>query len=212
MLDQRFDKALLFAAAQHRSQVRKGSNAPYISHLLGVASLVIEHGGDEDEAIGALLHDVIEDQNVTREELEAEFGPRVAEIVAGCTDGVPDALTGKKPPWRERKEAYIAHIDASLPASIRLVSAADKLHNIRSITTDYRTLGEELWTRFSGGRETLWYYRALADQFTTAASNTDRPGLNTLLEELRVAVEVLEEMTKGNDGGATPVIEDESIA
>ncbi len=196
MLTAKFDEALLFATEKHRAQVRKGSGVPYVSHLLGVASLVLEHGGDEDEAIGALLHDVIEDQDVTEDDLIRKFGPRVAEIVVGCTDGVPDALTGKKPPWKERKEAYIAHINASLATSIRLVSAADKLHNIRSIITDYRTLGEELWSRFSGGRETIWYYRALADQFSRVSSDTDPRGLHTLLAELHVAVEELEKLAK----------------
>lgn len=196
MLTAKFDEALLFATEKHRAQVRKGSGVPYVSHLLGVASLVLEHGGDEDEAIGALLHDVIEDQDVTEDDLIRKFGPRVAEIVVGCTDGVPDALTGKKPPWKERKEAYIAHINASLATSIRLVSAADKLHNIRSIITDYRTLGEGLWSRFSGGRETIWYYRALADQFSRVSSDTDPRGLHTLLAELHVAVEELEKLAK----------------
>jgi (p)ppGpp synthase/HD superfamily hydrolase len=201
MLTKRFEDALLFAAEKHRHQIRKGSKVPYLSHLLGVASLVIEHGGDEDEAIGALLHDVIEDQEVTEEELREKFGPRVAEIVAGCTDGVPDATTGQKPPWRQRKEAYLAHIDASRAASIRLVSTADKLHNIRSIITDYRTWGEDLWTRFSGGRETIWYYDALAKRFSAAASQNDPPGLHTLLQELVVAVEELKKLTKNEIDG-----------
>ena len=111
MLTAKFDEALLFATEKHRAQVRKGSGVTYVSHLLGVASLVLEHGGDEDEAIGALLHDVIEDQGVSEDELNTKFGPRVAEIVVGCTDGVPDEITGQKPPWKQRKEAYIAHID-----------------------------------------------------------------------------------------------------
>ena len=108
MLTSCFDDALLFAAAKHKNQVRKGSNAPYISHLMGVASLVLEHGGDEDEAIGALLHDVIEDQDVTAPELEEKFGLRVAEIVEGCTDGVPDE-SGQKPPWRAQRSLYRAY-------------------------------------------------------------------------------------------------------
>ncbi len=204
MLTNKFEEALIFAAEKHRAQVRKGSGVPYLSHLLGVASLVLEHGGDEDEAIGALLHDVIEDQDVTEDEVKAKFGPRVAEIVVGCTDGVPDAATGQKPPWRARKEVYIAHLDDSRAASIRLVSAADKLHNIRSIITDYRTVGEELWSRFSGGRETIWYYRALSEQHLNAASQSDPRGLHTLLEELRVAVLELEKLTAKTRADAPP--------
>jgi GTP pyrophosphokinase len=194
MLTSRFEDALLFAADKHRKQIRKGSGVPYLSHLLGVASLVLEHGGDEEEAIGALLHDVIEDQNVTKGELESKFGSRVAEIVEGCTDGVPDE-SGIKPPWRARKEAYVAHINSDLSPSVRLVSAADKLHNIRSIITDYRTHQEELWKRFSGGRETLWYYRALSDQFAATLQESDSAGLRALVAELRLAVEELERIT-----------------
>jgi (p)ppGpp synthase/HD superfamily hydrolase len=195
MLTSRFEDALLFAADKHRKQIRKGSSVPYVSHLLGVASLVLEHGGDEDEGIGALLHDVIEDQDVKKEELEAKFGLRVAEIVEGCTDGVPDE-SGIKPPWRARKEAYIAHINSDLAPSIRLVSAADKLHNIRSIITDYRTHREELWQRFSGGRETLWYYHALSDQFVATLQESDSAGLRALVAELQLAVEELESITQ----------------
>lgn len=192
ILTARFEEALSYAAQLHAKQIRKGSGVPYVSHLLGVASLVLEHDGNEDEAIAALLHDAIEDQGVTREQIAAKYGEAVAEIVQGCTDGVPDATTGQKPPWRQRKEAYIAHIDDTRPASIRLVSAADKLHNIRSIITDYRTQREELWSRFSGGRETIWYYRALSDRFLEVGSTADPPGLRALLDELQFAVLELE--------------------
>lgn len=198
MLTSRFETALLFAIEKHRQQIRKGSGVPYVSHLLGVASLVLEHGGNENEAIGALLHDVIEDQEVTASELTDNFGPGVAEIVQGCTDGVPDE-TGQKPPWRPRKEAYISHITGDLSPSIRLVSAADKLHNIRSIITDYRTQEEELWQRFSGGRETLWYYRALADQFKKTRQDSDSAGFKALVDELQFAVVELETLTAQND-------------
>ena len=194
MLTVKFEDALLFAADKHRAQIRKGSGVPYLSHLLGVASLVLEHGGDEDEAIGALLHDVIEDQDVTEAELNEKFGPRVAQIVVGCTDGVPDAISGQKAPWRTRKEDYIAHLNSETESSIRLVSLADKLHNIRSIITDYRTVGEELWARFSGGRDTIWYYQALAQRHFDIASPNDPPGLHALREELRMAVQELEDL------------------
>jgi GTP pyrophosphokinase len=159
MYSQRFEEALLFAAQLHREQRRKGSNTPYVGHLLAVAALVIENGGGEDQAIAALLHDAIEDQggDATRREIQRRFGDAVAAIVEGCTD----ADTIPKPPWRERKEAYIRHLH-SQPEAVRLVSTADKLHNARSIVRDYRIVGEKVWEMFRGGREgTLWYYRAL---------------------------------------------------
>ena len=159
VLSQRFEKALVWATQLHAGQYRKGTDVPYISHLLGVTSLVLENGGDEDEAIAALLHDAAEDQGgrATLQEIRRRFGSRVADIVKGCSD----AMTQPKPPWRARKEAYIAHLSHAT-ASELLVSTADKLHNARSILADYRTLGEALWQRFNGGKEgTLWYYRAL---------------------------------------------------
>lgn len=159
-LGDRFEDALVFTARLHRRQRRKGRDVPYLAHLLAVASLVIEHGGGEDEAIAGLLHDAVEDQGglETRDRIAARFGAMVAEIVMGCSDSTVEP----KPPWRARKEAYIAHIAAGAPDSVLLVSAADKLHNARTILSDYRERGEAL----CGGRAgTLWYYRALADVF-----------------------------------------------
>jgi len=165
-LTQRFEEALAFAARLHGDQTRKGTPIPYISHLLGVTALVLEAGGSEDEAIAALLHDAVEDQGgpAVREEIRRRFGAAVAGIVDGCTD----AETIPKPPWRERKQAYIRHIAEASP-SVRLVSCADKLHNARSILADYEHIGEQLWDRFRGGREgTLWYYRSLVEAFREA--------------------------------------------
>ena len=142
----------------HASQKRKGTPIPYVAHLLGVASIAIEYGASEDEAIAALLHDAVEDQGgpATREVVRRRFGEQVIAIVDGCTD----ADTQPKPEWRPRKEAYIDHLPGA-SHSVHLVSAADKLHNVRSILRDYRVIGEELWGRFKGGRDgTLWYYRA----------------------------------------------------
>src|SRR6202035_1870118 len=139
------------------------STIPYVSHLMGVASLTLEFGGDEDMAIAALLHDVVEDCGGAPmlKEVRRRFGPRVAKIVDGCTD----SDTHPKPPWRERKEAYIHHLK-SADGETRLVSAADKLNNVRSILSDYREVGESIWDRFSGGREgTLWYYLSLLEAF-----------------------------------------------
>ncbi len=151
-----------YAFAIHSDQVRKGAETPYIGHLLGVAGLVLEYGGDEDQAIAGLLHDAIEDVGAAQEALiAARFGHRVAAIVRGCTD----ADTTPKPPWRARKEAYVAHL-AQAGADVLLVSAADKLYNARAITADLRAIGPEVFTRFTAGAAgTLWYYRTLADTF-----------------------------------------------
>ena len=184
MLTQRFDRALAFAADLHRAQQRKGTTIPYVSHLLAVASLVLEHGGSETEAIAALLHDAVEDQGglPTLSRIADEFGEEVAAIVAGCTD----ADVVPKPPWRARKEVYIAHL-AHASESICLVSAADKLHNLRSIVSDYQMLGEELWGRFNGKREgTLWYYQQLVDAFRSSALAKPR-----ILQELEAVLAVL---------------------
>lgn len=181
----RLDEAFAFASRLHAGQVRKGSTIPYLSHLLAVTAIVMESGGGEDEAIAALLHDAIEDQGgaAARAEIRRRFGEDVVAIIDGCTD----AETVPKPPWRQRKEAYVAHLGDASP-SVRLVSAADKLHNARSILADYRQLGEALWDRFRGGRDgTLWYYRALVDAFRAVESTP-------LVEELERTVSELERL------------------
>ncbi|RUR80176.1 hypothetical protein PCC6912_30360 [Chlorogloeopsis fritschii PCC 6912] len=186
MLSQRFTEALNYATQLHANQVRKGSGVPYVAHLLGVASIALEYGANEDEAIAALLHDAIEDQGgaATREEIRRRFGENVTAIVDGCTD----ADTTPKPPWRSRKEIYIAHLATASP-SILLVSAADKLYNAQSILRDYRILGESVWQRFQGGKEgTLWYYRALVIAF-------QKTGSNPLFDELERVVAELEVLT-----------------
>lgn len=154
--------AAAFAMEIHATQTRKGAETPYIGHLLGVASLVLENGGDEDQAIGGLLHDAIEDQGVHQEAVITErFGARVAAIVRGCTD----ADTLPKPPWHDRKEAYIAHLEHA-NRDILLVSCADKLYNSRAICSDLRTHGLAVYDRFNAGREgTLWYYSELSKAF-----------------------------------------------
>jgi (p)ppGpp synthase/HD superfamily hydrolase len=158
---EKFEDALGYAARVHRDQTRKGTGVPYITHLLAVAAIVGENGGTEDEVIAALLHDAPEDAGgeARLAEIRGRFGDGVAGIVAGCSDTYEDP----KPPWRARKEAYLEHL-ARAPSPVRLVSAADKLHNARSMLSDYRSAGEDLWGRFNGGRDgTLWYYRAVAD-------------------------------------------------
>lgn len=175
-----FADALAFAAYLHVDQMRKlpeddasSRPVPYIAHLLAVASLVLEHGGTEDQAIGALLHDALEDQagphgadaDGLRDRILRRYGPAVLEIVEGCSDsygGSPRA------PWKERKEAYLKHL-AEAPPAVLLVSAADKLHNARSVLEDHRETGDEVWRRFTASKEgQLWYFRSLADTFRAA--------------------------------------------
>ncbi len=159
----RFRDALTYACELHAAQRRKGTDIPYVAHLLAVASIALEHGASEDEAIAALLHDAVEDQGgrATGDEIRRRFGDAVADVVHACSDTDVEP----KPPWRARKEAYIAHLSGA-PRSVLLVSASDKLHNARSILADLRTAGDALWSRFSGGRDgTLWYYRALVTTF-----------------------------------------------
>jgi len=160
---ERLIDALGVAARLHAGQQRKGSDVPYLTHLLGTCSIALDYGAGEDEAIAALLHDTIEDvEPVERARAAvAAFGPEVLRIVEGCTD----SDTHPKPPWRERKETYVTHVSEA-DAPILLVSAADKLHNARSIVTDLRRYGEATWERFTGGRDgSLWYYRALVGAF-----------------------------------------------
>ena len=187
-LTRRFEQALLFAGREHAGQIRKGTPAPYISHLMGVAGLVLEAGGDEDLAIAALLHDVVEDCGGARmlKEVRRRFGKRVAHVVEGCTD----TFIILKPPWRERKEDYIKHLRTA-DADVHLVSAADKVHNLRHILTDYREVGELIWDRFNGKRDgTLWYYRALLKEFR-------RRKPNRVVNELARVVKELEAVSDG---------------
>lgn len=187
MLTERFIAALAFATRLHDTQLRKGSGIPYVAHLLAVTSLVLEAGGSEDEVIAALLHDGPEDQGglQTLEEIRLRFGEAVAEIVAECSD----SFDAQKQPWKRRKLDYLRRLE-SVSTSALLVSCADKLHNARSIIADYQTLGDELWPRFRGGREgTLWYYRALVEQF----DKRDAPPF--MFAELARIVDELEALT-----------------
>jgi (p)ppGpp synthase/HD superfamily hydrolase len=186
-LTARFEEALVLAFRLHAGQTRKGTDTPYISHLLAVTGIVLEHGSSEDEAIAALLHDAAEDAGgrETLEKIRDRFGETVADIVAGCTD----SWTIPRPPWKERKEAFIAHLRGA-SASVRLVATADKLHNARTILADYRALGESVWSRFNGGREgTLWYYRALVDVLRDA-------GPAPIVEASPVEASIIEELDR----------------
>ncbi|MBN2216747.1 MAG: HD domain-containing protein [Pirellulales bacterium] len=185
-LSDRFYDALALACRCHAAGVRKISGAPYVAHPLRVAGIVLEAGGNEDEAIAALLHDVVEDAGGSRarEEIGRRFGPAVVRIVDECsdTDQTP------KPPWRPRKEAFLARLSAASP-SARLIIAADKLDNLLSLIDGYHQHGEALWQWFRGGRDgTLWYHRAVVDilQSTAPSSLVDR--LRRTLAELESLV------------------------
>jgi GTP pyrophosphokinase len=181
-LTDKFEDALVYATQLHARQTRKGSGVPYISHLLAVASLVLEHGGDEDEVIAALLHDAVEDQGglKTLEEIRRRYGGRVAAIVEGCSD----SHTIPKPPWKKRKVAYLAHLEEADP-SVRLVSSADKLHNARAILSDLRRDGAGVWKQFNGGKEgTLWYYRELVRIFLSFGPHPIRDELQRVVAEI----------------------------
>jgi (p)ppGpp synthase/HD superfamily hydrolase len=187
-LTSRFADALQYMYTLHHAQPRKGSDVPYLAHLLSVAALVLENGGDEDQAIAALLHDAPEDQGglKTLVEIRQRFGERVASIV----DGLTDTYLTPKPPWRNRKELYIAHLRTA-PEEVRLVSLADKLHNARSILADLQAQGPSVWQRFNGGKEgSLWYYRALLAVF-------EEDEASPMVGELKRVVEELEQLSRG---------------
>jgi (p)ppGpp synthase/HD superfamily hydrolase len=163
LLTHRFDRALHLASDHHRRQLRRGTEIPYVSHLLGVTALALEMGGSEDEAIAALLHDAVEDGGgePMLQRIRAEFGPEVARIVQANSD----TLVEPKPPWLERKRAYVESVEHKRPDELR-VALADKLHNVRAILRDYRTYGEAVWSRFRRGEgsSVRWYYRAMYEE------------------------------------------------
>ncbi len=177
---QRFTDAIALAVELHEAHARKGTTVPYMSHLLGVASLVMEHGGTEDQCIAGLLHDAVEDCGgaPTAARIRAEFGDAVADIVEACSDTDLDP----KPPWLGRKTAYIDHITHA-PDDVLLVSLADKVHNCRSLATDTESHGDLLWARFTGTKvESRWYYESLCKVFE------ERLGPTPLVRELRHAI------------------------
>ena len=179
-ITERLYQALQFTFKLHGRDARKASSVPYMAHLLAVCALTQQDGGDEDEAIAALLHDALEDKpdETSREEIGQLFGEKVLKIVELSTDTPPEYRGGVKPRWRERKEYYLAHIRTSNPELLR-VTLADKVDNARAIYNDYQRLGEDLWKRFNAGREDqIWYYESAVDAFKTAGVH----GL--LLEEL----------------------------
>lgn len=182
----RFNAAFSYAASAHAGQTRKGTSRPFIGHLMSVAALVLEYGGDEEQAIAALLHDAVEAAGgrTRLEDIRRKFGRRVARIVAGCSDSFSE-IPAERPPWVNRKRAYIARVPAE-PAAVKLVSAADKLSNVRELASDLRSHGPATFARFEGGRDgTLWYYRELARAFRRGRQS---PALARLLDDYDRAV------------------------
>jgi (p)ppGpp synthase/HD superfamily hydrolase len=195
-LSQKFEEALVYASVVHGGQIRKATGIPYIAHLLGVASIAFEYGADENEAIGALLHDAAEDAGGAAriDDIRVRFGEKVATIVECCTD----TLETPKPPWRERKEKYLTHLKET-DSSTRLVSAADKLFNTRSILRELRQRGDAVWARFSGGKkDRLWYYRALVTAFRQYGDHSD------LIDELDRVVTEIEKLVR--EEGESPAV------
>jgi (p)ppGpp synthase/HD superfamily hydrolase len=166
MLTERLNIALSIALQAHPGETRKGTRIPYVSHLLAVAAIALEHGADEDQAMAALLHDAIEDGGARYAPLiRQQCGDRVADMVEGCTDGVPNEK-GVKEEWKTRKLRYLAHLTEA-SSDVLMVSGADKLHNACSIVEDQLRTGAEVFDRFNASKEeTLWYYQSLAQVFT----------------------------------------------
>ncbi len=182
-LGPRFREAFWLASILHSGQARKGTDVPYVAHLMAVSAIVLENGGDEDAAIAALLHDAAEDQGgrETLDRIGRLFGPGVRSIVEACTDTVENP----KPPWRERKERYVDHI-AEAPDDALLVSLADKVHNARSLVESLKREGDEIWKRFKGGKSgTIWYYEALVTAFSNRRKHAN------LVSMLKSAVDEL---------------------
>ena len=187
----RFDVALQFASGLHHDQPRKGVGIPYIAHLMSVCALVLEAGGDEDQAIAALLHDAVEDQGgvPTLDTIRHLFGKRVADAVESCSDSTVSDPS-KKLPWHEIKTAYLAHLQGA-NEDAALIAVADKLHNARAILSDYRELGEQLWLRFNAPKEDqLWYYCALVDTLRQTVAP------KVLVDELAKVVKELKESAR----------------
>jgi (p)ppGpp synthase/HD superfamily hydrolase len=184
VVSHRIADAVEFAVRAHDDQVRKGTTIPYLSHLLGVAALVLEGGGDEDLAIAGLLHDVLEDTAATAAEVEEAFGPRVAAVVVGCSDTVERP----KPPALERKRLYLEHLEQA-DADTLLVSLADKLHNARTLLLDFRTEGPSVFKRFNLSREeTLWNYGELSKIYCRRRPGAMADELKRVVVDLRSAL------------------------
>lgn len=184
MLTERFDDALVFASGVHRTQMRKATGVPYVSHLLAVTSIALEAGAGEDVAIAALLHDCVEDRGVTLDELRSRFGATVASIV----DEVTETDAHPKPPWRPRKDAYLAHLETASPDAL-VVSAADKLHNVRTMLVELRAAGPSLWSRFHAGPDDqVWFHRSVADVVARRLPGPLADALSAAVDDLAAAI------------------------
>lgn len=186
-LGTKFERALKLALRVHADDTRKGKRTPYVSHLLGVASLVLMDGGSEDEAVAALLHDTLEDhpEDVTPAMLARRFGPKVRDMVVSCTDTEPGFAGGEKAPWRERKERYVAHL-AHASKGARRVALADKLYNARDLLADVRRDGPKTWKRFNAGpADQIWYLRSVLEGMRQAGQT------GVLMEEFAIVVKTL---------------------
>ena len=189
-LTDRFFEAVRYATKLHEDQVRKSTDIPYICHPLGAASLVIEAGGDEDQAIGALLHDIAEDCGGEPRlvEIRQKFGERVASIVWGCSDSLTESEE-RKANWEERKELHLSHLkDANM--DVLIVTAADKLHNARAIATDLQTIGPDVWKRFNKHTNRELIVKYYNDMFKILIEKDVTP---KLLKPLASAIKIMEE-------------------
>ena len=187
-LSEKFEEALIYAMRAHANQTRKKTGIPFVAHILGVTAIALEYGANENEAIGALLHDTVEDCGGEQRlrDIRTKFGDNVAKIVDGCTD----TYETPKPPWMERKRAYIEHLKTS-DGSTRLVSASDKLHNTRALLAELRRHGLGVFERFGGKKDgTLWYYRMLVTSFRQHGDHLD------LIDELERVVSELEKFVR----------------
>jgi len=191
VLSEKYEAALSYAFHAHQQQNRKATEIPYFAHLISVSALVLENGGNEDEAIAGLLHDAAEDQGGEQRlhDIRAKFGDVVADIVAGCSD----TFSVPKPPWRKRKQAYLSHLVEADP-STRLVSLSDKLHNLRDILSTYRREGETTCQRFNTGKAgTLWYYNQLVEIFSMTGPKAMAFELQLVYDELLDEIGTAEE-------------------
>jgi GTP pyrophosphokinase len=211
---ERFEKAVVYALGVHAGHRRKGSGVPYVAHLLGVTSLVLEDHGDEDDAIAAMLHDAVEDGGgvAELEMIREQFGARVAAIVEGCSDVIPDRAGERKPPWLPRKAAYIKHLrdlESDEAGSILRVSMADKVHNLGSTVRDVRNAPdrERFWRVFStGAAGQLAYYRALTDVYR------ERAPQSPMLADLDMLIEDLESEMTGEELEKAREVEEQLIS
>ncbi len=188
VLGARFSEAVRWAAMLHADDVRKGTRIAYVSHLLAVASLVLEDGGTEEEAIAAMLHDVIEDRSTPEAEIRARFGKPIADIVVACSE--PSGLDRSAATWRERKARYLEHLEAGVSESALRVTAADKLHNARSILSDVRDHGPEVWAKFNApSADQRWYYTELARVLSVAHDGPTVRELRRVVDQLVLEID-----------------------